>query len=52
MKIAFIGGVEFSHELLSATLSNGWDVSIVFGYEDSKEKHYSDIASFANITKK
>ena len=52
MKIAFIGGVEFSHELLSATLSNGWDVSIVFSYEDSKEKYYSDMASFSNLTKK
>lgn len=52
MKIAFIGGVEFSHELLSVTLSNGWDISIVFSYEDSKEKYYSDMASFSNLTKK
>jgi len=52
MKIIFIGGVKFSHELLSAILSNGWDVSIVFSYEDSKEKYYSDIASFANLTKR
>ena len=44
MKIAFIGGVEFSHELLSVTLSNGWDISIVFSYEESKEKYYSDMA--------
>lgn len=52
MKIIFIGGVKFSHELLSAILSNGWDVSIVFSYEDSKEKYYSDIASFTNLTKR
>ena len=52
MKIAFIGGVKFSHELLSTILSNGWDVSIVFSYDDSKEKKYSDITSFADLTKK
>ena len=52
MKIAFIGGVKFSHELLSTILSNGWDVSIVFSYDDSKEEKYSDIASFGDLTKK
>jgi methionyl-tRNA formyltransferase len=52
MKIAFIGGVKFSHELLSTILSNGWDVSVVFSYEDSKKKYYSDIASFTNLTER
>jgi len=52
MKIAFIGGVKFSHELLSTILSNGWNVSVVFSYEDSKKKYYSDIDSFTELTKK
>lgn len=52
MKIAFIGGVKFSHELLSTMLSNGWNVSVVFSYEDSKKKYYSDIDSFTELTKK
>ena len=49
MKIAFIGGVKFSHELLSTILSNGWDVSIVFSYDDSKEEKYSDISSIGSL---
>ena len=52
MKIAFIGGVRFSHELLSTILSKGWNVSVVFSYKDSKEKYYSDIALFSELTKK
>jgi len=52
MKIAFIGGVKFSYELLSTILSHGWNVSVVFSYEDSKKKYYSDIDSFTELTKK
>lgn len=52
MKIAFIGGVEFSHEILSTILENGWDVSVVFSYLDSKKKYYSDFANFDDLSKK
>ncbi len=52
MKVAFIGGVKFSHELLSIILDNEWDVSVVFSYDDSKKKYYSDIANFVELTKK
>ena len=37
MKIAFIGGVKFSHELLLHILNLGWEVSVVFSYADSKK---------------
>lgn len=52
MKIAFIGGVQFSHELLLHILNLGWEVSVVFSYDDSKKKYYSDFASFDKITEK
>lgn len=52
MKIAFIGGVKFSHELLEHILNLGWKVSVVFSYNESKKKYYSDFTSFDNITKK
>ena len=52
MKIAFIGGVQFSHELLLHILNLGWEVSVVFSYADSKKKYYSDFASFDKITEK
>lgn len=51
MKIAFIGGVKYSHELLSTILKNGWNVSLVFSYDESKKIFYSDIVSFDNLTK-
>ena len=51
MKIAFIGGVKYSYELLSSILKGGWNVSIVFSYDESKKKFYSDIASFDELTK-
>jgi len=50
MKIAFIGGVKFSLELLTHILKKGWSVSIVFSYDDSKKKFYSDFVSFEKIT--
>lgn len=52
MKIGFIGGVEFSHALLSTILENGFDVKIVFSYDESKKSLYSDYALFDDLTKK
>jgi methionyl-tRNA formyltransferase len=52
MKIAFIGGVKFSFEILSTILQNGFDVSIVFSYDDTKKKYYSDIENFVDLTRK
>jgi len=52
MKIAFISGVKFGHELLTDLLANNLPVSIVFSYEDSKREKYSDFCSFDNIAKK
>jgi methionyl-tRNA formyltransferase len=52
MKIAFIGGVKFSHEILSTMLDNGWNISLVFSYDDTKKKYYSDIKNFAELTTK
>jgi len=51
MKIAFVGGVKYSYELLSTILKEGWNVSIVFSYDESKKIFYSDIASFDDLTK-
>jgi methionyl-tRNA formyltransferase len=51
MKIAFIGGVNYSYDLLSVILKDGWNVSIVFTYDESKKIFYSDIASFDDLTK-
>ena len=50
MKIAFISGVRFGHELLSHVLKNNWKISTVFSYDDSKRINYSDYASFDEIT--
>ncbi len=52
MKTAFIGGVQFSHEILSSILEDGWDVSVVFSYDDSKKMNFSDFSNFDDITKK
>ena len=52
MKIAFIGGVKFSFEILSTILHSGWDVSVVFSYDDTKKKYYSDIENFVELTRK
>ncbi len=52
MKIAFIGGVIFSHEILSHILNNGWDISVIFSYDESKNFFYSDMKSFNDISKK
>ena len=42
MKIAFIGGVNYSYDLLSVILKDGWNVSIVFTYDESKKIFYSE----------
>ena len=52
MKIAFISGVKYGHELLSHLLEQGIDVSIIFSYNDSTRKRYSDNASFENLAEK
>ena len=52
MKICFISGVKFGHELLSHMLENNLNISIVFSYVDSKKTNYSDFISFDDITKK
>ncbi len=52
MKIVFIGGVKFSHEILSSILEDGWNVPVVFSYLDSKKKNYSDFANFDDLSKK
>ena len=46
MKIAFIGGIKFSHDLLSTILKNNFDVEVVFSYDVSKKTLHSDYASF------
>jgi methionyl-tRNA formyltransferase len=51
MKIIFISGVKFGHDILHHVLVNNWKVSAIFSYDDSKRKFYSDIASFDEISK-
>ncbi len=52
MKIAFFGGVIFSLEILKTILKNNFSVDIVFSYDESKKKFYSDYVSFDEITQK
>jgi len=52
MKIAYISGVKFGHELLSHILKNNWHVEVVLSYADSKKKLYSDFSSFDDLTTK
>ena len=52
MKIAFIGGVKFSYEILKTILENGWSVSLLFTYDNSKKPIYSDFSNFDELTKK
>lgn len=51
MKLAFIGGVKYSLDLLSHLIKNDILVSQVFSYDESKKSLYSDYASFDEITK-
>lgn len=52
MKIAYISGVKFGHDLLEHILKNDYKIDAVFSYEDSKMKLFSDYASFEHITNK
>ena len=52
MNIAFIGGVKFSHDILSTILKFGWNISVVFSYLDSKKNNYSDFSDFDDLSKK
>ena len=52
MKIIFISGVIFGHEVLSHILKHDQKISLVFSYDDSKKEVISDYASFDDITKK
>ena len=52
MKIIFISGVIFGHEVLSHILKHNQKISLVFSYNDSKKEIYSDYKSFDDITKK
>lgn len=51
MNIAFVGGVKFSYELLECLLNNGIKPSVVFSYDESKRKFYSDFCSFDKLVK-
>ena len=51
MKIIFISGVKFGHDILHHILENNWKVSAIFSYDDSKRKFYSDFISFDEISK-
>ena len=52
LKIAFISGVTFGHQILEHILENGWKISIVFSHDDSKKELYSDFSSFDDVSKK
>jgi methionyl-tRNA formyltransferase len=52
LKIVFIGGVKFSYDLLQYILQNNVSVSMVFSYDDSKQKFYSDFTPLDDLTKK
>jgi methionyl-tRNA formyltransferase len=52
LKIVFIGGIKFSHALLSTILENNFDVKAVFSYDVSKKTLHSDYASFDSISEK
>lgn len=52
MKIAYISGVKFGLELLQELVKSHFPVSVVFSYDDTKKKFYSDFASFDDICEK
>lgn len=52
MKIAYISGVKFGHEVLTQILKNGFKIDVLFTYKSSKKKIYSDYASFDEISSK
>ena len=51
MKIIFISGVKFGSRLLEEVLKNGFEVSAVFSYNETKKSLYSDFISFDTICK-
>jgi len=52
MKIAYISGVKFGHELLIHILKNGFKIDVLFTYKSSKKKIHSDYAFFDEISSK
>ena len=49
MKIVFIGGVKFSHNILDHILKKGWDVPLICTYQKTKKKLYSDLEEFDDL---
>ena len=52
MKIIFVSGVKFGYDLLSYVLKNGYKISLIVSYEDSKKNNYSDYVSFDDLANK
>lgn len=52
MRIIFVSGVKFGYDLLSYVLENGYKISLIISYADSKKKIYSDYASFDDLANK
>lgn len=52
MEIVFVSGVKFGHDLLSHILENGYKISLIISYADSKKDKYSDYVSFDELAQK
>ena len=52
MKVIFISGVKFGHNILESILEKNYKIAVSFSYLPKKKKLYSDYANFENLTKK
>lgn len=52
MKIIFISGVKFGYDILNHILNHNWKIEAVFSYHESKNKIYSDMVDFDDLTSK
>lgn len=52
MRIVFVSGVKFGHDLLSYVLENNLKISLIISYADSKKYNHSDYVSFDDLANK
>lgn len=52
MKIVFVSGVKFGHEIIKTLLKNKFQIEAIFSYSKKKKKNYSDYVNYNDISKK
>jgi methionyl-tRNA formyltransferase len=52
LKILFVSGVKFGHDLLSYVLEKDWEISAIISYSSDLKKNHSDYVNFDPLARK